>query len=170
MTGSISTARRGLLALSVFVVVFSVHFAWLTLFETQARWMSLDGTATSPVRLYLESQGYWLGFSDGLALAFAAHALRRYREERSCAAGTLAIGGVTLSGFLGVAGCYLLGCCGSPMLAIYLTVFGAAFLLLAKPLVAALTVVSVVGASCWMNRSRRCAAIPAPEDVERGPR
>ena len=38
------------------------------------------------------------------------------------------MGGITLSGFLAVAGCYLLGCCGSPMLAVYMSLFGVSFL------------------------------------------
>jgi hypothetical protein len=59
-----------------------------------------------------------------------------------------------VSGFLAVAGCYLLGCCGSPMLAVYVSVFGAHFLPLTKPLVAVITVLSIVVAWWWMNRAR----------------
>lgn len=72
-----------------------------------------------------------------------------------CAARNLAIGGVTLSGVLAVAGCFLLGCCGSPMLAVYLSLFGAAFLPFAKPLVAGLTAASLVAGWWWMKRRER---------------
>ena len=75
------------------------------------------------------------------------------RFERSYgAARTLAIGGVTLSGFLAVAGCFLLGCCGSPMLAVYLSLFGASFLPFARPLVAGVTTITIIVGWFWMNR------------------
>ena len=40
-------------------------------------------------------------------------------------------------------GCFLIGCCGSPMLAVYLSLFGAKALGLGKPLMALVTLVSV---------------------------
>lgn len=110
-------------------------------------------------RSYLGTQSYWLGLSYAMSLTFAVAMFRRYREERRAAARNLAAGGVTLSGFLAVAGCYLLGCCGSPMLGVYLSLFGAAFLPFLKPLVTALTAVSLVGAWWWMGR-RRAAPVP----------
>jgi len=71
----------------------------------QARWASIPGAGTSSwLNRYIETQGYWLGYSYALSLAFAAAALRRYREERFCSAKTLAFGGVTLSGFLALPG------------------------------------------------------------------
>jgi len=45
-----------------------------------------------------------------LAPEALATALRRYREERFCSAKTLAFGGVTLSGFLALADCFMVGC------------------------------------------------------------
>ena len=95
--------------------------------------------------------------------SFAACALRRYRERRLCAARNLAIGGVTFSGFLAVAGCFMLGCCGSPMLVVYLNLFGAAFLPLAKPLMAGVTAVSLAVAWWWLTRRERLTAPPVPE-------
>jgi hypothetical protein len=68
---------------------------------------------------------------------------------------------VTFSGFLAVAGCFLLGCCGSPMLAVYLSLFGAGFLPFAKPLVAALTTLSILGAWCWVSRRGTGGTAPA---------
>jgi hypothetical protein len=104
------------------------------------------------MQLYLQTQSYWLGFSYALSLTFAVYAFQRYREQRQGAAKNLAIGGVTFSGLLAVAGCYLVGCCGSPMLAVYLSLFGAAFLPFAKPLVALVTSISILGAWWWLNR------------------
>jgi hypothetical protein len=106
----------------------------------------------------METGAYWLGYSYTLPLAFAAAAFRRYREGRFCAARNLALGGVTISGFLAVGGCFLLGCCGSPMLAVYLGLFGTSFLPFTKPLVAGLTTASVLVGWLWMRRRDPAAA------------
>lgn len=152
--------RRALFPAGVFVAVAAVHFVWLGLFperdRAQDRWVAVvSPVGASWLHRYIETQGYWLGFSYALSLAFAGAALRRYREERLCAGRNLAIGGVTFSGLLSVAGCYLLGCCGSPMLAVYLSLFGASFLPLARPLIAFLTIIFISMAWWRMSRLRR---------------
>ena len=155
--------KRSILPAVVFVVVFGVHFIWLGLFpegrEIAAQWaLPTDMPSPSWWQRYVETESYYLGFSYAVSLAFAMWALRRYREERLCGARTLAIGGITFSGVLAVAGCYLLGCCGSPMLIVYANLFGATFLPWAKPLLALATLVSVGLAYGWvMRRSRRRA-------------
>jgi hypothetical protein len=151
--------QRALLPVGVFLAAAVAHYVWRGLFPEQAAaqagWAAVDvGDDPSWLGHYIEAQDYWLGFTYALSFAFAATALRRYREERFCAARTLAIGGITLSGFLAVAGCYLLGCCGSPMLAVYLNLFGATFLPLAKPLVAAFSTISILAAWFWMHYAR----------------
>ncbi len=168
MTGFKQKLRRFLLPLGVFLGVAVAHYVWSGLFPevdpAQARWASPVGSAASWLHRYLQTQGYWLGYSYALSLAFAAAALRRYREERFCSGKTLAFGGVTLSGFLALAGCFLVGCCGSPMLVVYLSLFGAGFLPLAKPLVAVVTTLSIIGAWWWMNRHQ-----PSPDPAPAGP-
>ncbi len=149
---------RATLPASVLLAVWIVHFVWLGSFPesnaSQRQWASLEGIIeVSWWQQYIETQSYYLGFTYGLSLAFASVALRRYREQRLCQARNLAVGGITLSGFLAVVGCYLLGCCGSPMLAVYMSLFGARFLPLAKPLIAALTAVLIGVAWWWMNRA-----------------
>lgn len=54
-----------------------------------------------------------------------------------------AAGSIILVGVLMATGCFLIGCCGSPMLGIYLGIFGAKTLGIGKPLMAAVTVLSV---------------------------
>jgi hypothetical protein len=151
-----SRVRRLLLPTATFFVVLAVHYVWTGLFPErdpeQDRWLSVPGAERSWLRSYLESQSYWLGYSYALALSFAVVALRRYQEHRLCAARNLAIGGVTLSGFLAVAGCFLLGCCGSPMLAVYLSLLGASFLPFARPLVAGITTITIVAGWFWLSR------------------
>ncbi len=152
--------QRSLLPIAVFAAVMGLHYVWTgrslegacideTLPNGQTVCHELSGWSA-----YVESKSYWLGYSYGLSLAFAGVALRRYREQRLCADRNLAIGGVTLSGFLAVAGCFLVGCCGSPMLGVYLSLFSASFLPWAKPLVAGLTTVMIAASYWWMrNRS-----------------
>jgi uncharacterized membrane protein (UPF0136 family) len=159
MTALGQKLRRFLLPLGIFLGVATVHYVWCGLFPevdpAQARWASLPGAgASSWLKRYLETQSYWLGYSYALSLAFVAAALRHYREERFGSAKTMALGGMTFSGFLALAGCFLAGCCGSPMLLIYLNLFGVRFLPLAKPLVAGVTTISIVGAWWWMTRHK----------------
>lgn len=168
--------RRVTLSVVVFVSVFALHFLWLGFFPERATAGagqrpaadcadeaccendSITGAKASLwLKRYTAGQHYWLGYSYASSLTFAALALQRYRERRLCTARNLALGGVTLSGVLAVLGCYLLGCCGSPMLPIYLSLFGAAFLPLAKPLVAALTTLSLLAAWWWLRRQERRA-------------
>ena len=143
----------------VFLGVVGLHFGWFAYFGPQTRWLSLDDdTSGLPIRTYLESQELWLGLSYALSLGFAAFWLGFYREQRFCSARTLTVGGVTLSGALAVVGCYLLGCCGSPMLAVYLGLLGPSFLPLTGPAVLALTASSLAIACWWMKRVARHSA------------
>jgi|EBPBio282013_DNA_FD.fasta_scaffold11240_3 hypothetical protein len=149
--------RRLLLPLFVFVTVGFIHFVWSGVFPernaTQDRWQTVvTEESVSWFNRYWETQSYWLGYSYALSLAFVAVAARRYREQRMCAARNLAVGGITLTGFLAVAGCFLIGCCGSPMLGVYLSLFGASFLPFANPLIAVLTT-ALIAASYWWMRS-----------------
>lgn len=156
MTLILPKLRRMLLPASVILAVLLIHFTWVGIFPErnaiQDQWIAAPASRASWFSRYVESQSYWLGFSYAVSLGFAAVALRRYREGRFCTARNLAIGSVTLSGVLSVVGCYLLGCCGSPMLVVYLNLFGTAFIPLAKPLMFGLTALSVSIAWWWMNR------------------
>lgn len=161
--------------LVVFVLVWTAHYLWVGFFPeqnpAQSQWVTVAAGDVTWWERYIAAQSYWLGFSYSLSMAFAAHALHRYQRDRNCAGGKLALGGITFTGFLAVAGCFLIGCCGSPMLAVYISLFGAAFMPLAKPFVAAITTVSI-GASwlylhfhrpaqCNCSEFACCSEIPA---------
>lgn len=162
-----SLLQQALLPAATFVLVMAVHFLWLGLFPerdpAQVRWLAV-GPAANPSwwAQYVENGNYWLGYSYALSAAFAAAAFRRYRAEPFCIARNFAIGGITFTGILAAAGCFLIGCCGSPMLAVYLNLFGAGFMPLAKPMVAALTTVSLLGARQWMIRRTQSTATSSP--------
>jgi hypothetical protein len=163
--------KRAILPVVVFVVVAGAHYTWAVTFSRECQNCSSEEecAAASPLQAYIQTQSYWLGMSYGLSLSFAAYALQRYRERRMCAARTVAVGGVTLTGVLAVVGCYLAGCCGSPMLAVYLSLFGAAFLPWAKPLIAVLTVIMIAAAWLWMRRRERLQECCDSKPVEQPP-
>lgn len=157
-----SVRRRLILTTLVFAGVLLAHFSWFALQGPHTRWVSLDGEPPLPLAFYLESGSVWLGLSYALALCVGVAWLDRYREERFCSAQTLTIGGATLSGSLAVAGCYAIGCCGSPMLGVYLSLFGASFLPFTKPLIFVFTASSLGATWWWMNR--RTTPTPATSD------
>ncbi len=171
--------RRGLLPLAAFLLVVAAHFVWLGLFPerdpAQDRWVAV-ASERSWIREYVDGQSYFLGYAYGLSAAFAAIAVRRWRERGEGGARKLALGSLGASGLFSVVGCWLLGCCGSPMLGVYLSFFGAAFLPFAKPLVALITTVSIAAAWWWMSRRARteaactgaacgCEPEPAPKPI-----
>ncbi len=139
----------------VFVVVFAVHYLWLGFFPEQdplqSQWLTLP-SENSWFQTYIETKNYWLGYSYGLSGAFASAALRNYFSSPCWKSKTFAIGGVTFSGLLAFTGCFLIGCCGSPMFVFWLNLFGAAFIPFAKPFVAFMTTISIAAAWIWMSR------------------
>jgi hypothetical protein len=153
---------RRILPVFVFLSVFVAHALYSGFWAraAPAGWADLDvsSSAVGPLGLlaYWRGQDYFVSFSYALAAAFAAWALSRCISSRG-REGTAgaAAGSITLVGVLMASGCFLIGCCGSPMLAVYLSLFGAKVLGLAKPLTALITVISV-GCGYWCL-SRRFA-------------
>ena len=150
--------RAIILSFFSFLAVYAFHFLWLGFFPeedpAQAQWVLLPVQKTW-LETYLESGAYWMGYSYGLSAGFIVFAFRRYLLNRCRTSARFAIGGVTLTGGLAVAGCFLLGCCGSPMLIVWLNLFGAGFLPMAKPLVAGMTTLSVGAAWVWMHKREK---------------
>lgn len=105
---------------------------------------------------YITEQDYLLGISYALGAAFSAWALAQYLKTRQAAMAAGAAGSITLVGVLMAAGCFLIGCCGSPMLGVYLGLFGAKALGIGKPLMAAVTALSV-GWGYWFLRRKLSA-------------
>jgi len=100
---------------------------------------------------YFSQNNYMLGISYGLAVAFTSYAIMKFSQSKKCASIGLA-GGLTLSGFLYAGGCFLLGCCGSPMLSVYISLFGIQALGFRKPLVLFFTALSVGAGYIWLRR------------------
>lgn len=153
--------RRALLVGAlVLVAVLCAHAAILVWRDQHAasQWVTLASRAHSSVfRQYLERKDYYAGYSYGLAAGFTAFALTLSLRRRRRALGGVA-GGFTLMGVLYGAGCFLIGCCGSPMLAIYLSVFGGTILGFLKPLMALITTAAVLVSGIIVVRRSRAAS------------
>jgi hypothetical protein len=142
----------------VFAVVFAAHFGYHAWQEARiaSQWVTLESVERpSALARYVERQDFYLGYSYALAAAFTVFAVLLGVQQRRRQVGGI-LGGVTLIGGLYAAGCFLIGCCGSPMLVVYLSLFGASFLGVIKPIVAAVTTLSIAVASIYVvRRSRR---------------
>ena len=153
--------KKILLSLGAFVVVLALHASYFVLQgkKLAERWVMMNDT--NYLQLYVERSEYLIGASYALAIGFSVFALLRFLETRKKGFAGL-VGGITLTGVLYVAGCFLLGCCGSPMLAVYLTLFGSSFLGFTKPLTFGLTFASIVVGYIWMERK----SVPEPDCCE----
>lgn len=139
--------------ISFFVVLF-IHFAYSIwqIIETVDKWKQVN--EINPLWQYFARQDFFLGFSYALTAAFTAYAVTSFLEKRKRGI-TGTIGGFTLAGILYFGGCFLTGCCGSPMLTVYLSLFGSSFLGFTKPLTAGLTTISVILGFIWVGRNNK---------------
>ena len=96
-------------------------------------------------------RNYLLSASYAIAASFTVYAVFRFKENAAYSASGI-VGGVTLTGALYVSACFLLGCCGSPLLAVYMGAFGSHFPGFSKEIVLAVTVISTVFGYVWMQR------------------
>jgi hypothetical protein len=139
-----------------FVVVFLGHAFYLR----QQAAMPTEGWADVGVGqgglwgfdFYMQAQDYYMSFSYALGTVFAVWALMKYLIVRQAALAAGAVGSVSLVGILMGAGCFLIGCCGSPMLGIYAGLFGAKTLGVGKPLMALVTLLSVSFGYWYLSR------------------
>ncbi len=146
----------------VFMAILAGHFLYVTrnvsTSSGNGQWATYEFEQPEESRLarYLGPGEYWLGLSYGLAGAFAAFCLGRALRMRreSLAAST---GGLALSGLIWAGACFLTGCCGSPMLPIYVGILGPRFLGITKPLTFALTILSMlIGYRLMRRRGASC--------------
>lgn len=138
------------------MVVFISHLLWSVTIPYAG-----DGSAwTLPTPMvdrilsHLGGDGLWMGASYALAAAFIVHVLGRFRREREramagAAGGTLVVGGIYAFG------CFMLGCCGSPMAVVWLSLLGGRYANLGGVFLFLLTLLST-SAGLWMlNRKAK---------------
>lgn len=158
---------RKVLPIVTGLIVFGAHIAWYVLFpEANASgWGNVTPLFSDSLRTYFTSGAPWLGASYALSAAFTAYALLIFRENRRKAAAG-AVGGLAAMGALYAVGCFALGCCGSPMLPIYLSLLGGKLIGVGGPVMFGLTLLSVGIGFLILRRRARCVCEgPCAEDV-----
>jgi hypothetical protein len=145
-----------LLAPLVFVGVYAAHAFYLShmVAAPMEGWANSELINTGFLGLgpYLQAQDYYTGFSYALGAAFVAWAIGRFLRSRQAAMAAGAAGSITFVGVLMAAGCFMIGCCGSPMLSVYLGIFGARALGIGKPLMALVSLISVGVGYLYLSR------------------
>jgi len=143
-----------LFTLVAFFAVLAVHIAYFAWAAMQAHSVWVQPEDAGWLTNYISNQDYMLGISYALAGAFTVYAFLRLseRHERGIVG---MLGGVTLTGFLYFGACFFTGCCGSPMLAVYLSVLGPSFLGFTKPIILMITILSIAASYFWMERKAR---------------
>jgi hypothetical protein len=139
-------------------VVFIGHVLYLRYLTSapQKDWADNFNPSVSFWQSYMISQDYFVSFSYALSASFAVWATARfvYFRRRSAAVG--AFGGISVVTLLAAAGCFLVGCCGSPMLPIYVSLFGSNAAGIGKPLMALISLISIGGGYFYVVRRPEC--------------
>ena len=154
-----------------FVAVFLGHVLWLY-YRTSMAQKSWADNFDQPGNFwshYLIGQDYFVSFSYALSASFAVWATARFLHFRRQSAAIGAFGGVSLVMLLAAGGCFLIGCCGSPMLPIYVSLFGSQAAGVGKPFMALISLISIAGAYLYMKRRSPCDCLdqdtcPFPEN------
>jgi hypothetical protein len=147
-----------LLGTITFVAVFVGHALYLRYLASASQkvWADNFNPSASFWQTYLIGQDYFVSFSYALSAGFAVWATARFVYSRQRAAAVGAFGGVSLVTLLAAAGCFLIGCCGSPMLAVYISLFGSKAAGVGKPLMALISLISIGGGYLYVVRRSEC--------------
>jgi hypothetical protein len=147
-----------LLGIVAFVAVFVCHMLYLRYLAIapQKGWVDNFNPSVSFWQSYMISQDYFVSFSYALSASFAVWSTARFVYFRRRAAVVGAVGGVSLVTLLAAAGCFLIGCCGSPMLPIYVSLFGSKAAGIGKPLMALISLTSIGGGYWYVVRRSEC--------------
>lgn len=124
-----------------FLFILLVHF-YVTdyaVYKVASQWE--DVSLKAYIVEHFTNKNIYLGYSYAVAGAFATLCLLNLIT----ASGGIkqSIRGITVSAILGAVICFMSGCCGSPMLAVYLSLFGSAVIGVMKPITAAVTTLSI---------------------------
>lgn len=150
-------------------MILIIHFLWVSHdLEPNSIWADSIQLSEQPqlsgYDLYFRDGEYFLGLSFAGAIAFTVFAISRVKtDQKKGFIGVL--GGTSLSAGLYTFGCFLVGCCGSPMIVIYAGLFGSSFLGFTKPLIFAVTALSIAFAYWRMTKLPKgeCCSPSNPE-------
>ena len=142
-----------------FILVFLIHglYSLWEIRQATHQWVQISNV--SLLSLYFSRQDYFLSLSFSLTGSFTVYAILKFIENRREGISGIA-GGITWAGILSVGICFFSGCCGSPMLAVYLSLFGSSLIGFTKPLTAIITTISVIVGYIWMKRSSKAVCSP----------
>ncbi len=146
---------RVVLPLLVFVLAVAIHF-WLfasAQAQTAGQWAVQQHY--DPVAGYIATQEILLGISYALMAAFTSYVALLFFAHRAKLSQLGASAGFTAA--LYAFGCFLIGCCGSPMLAIYIGFLGPSFVGVSKQIVLGVTMISVAYGYMSMAKFRKPA-------------
>lgn len=101
--------------------------------------------------IYLRNQEYYLGFSYAVSGAFSVFAFMKFNQCRGKAIG-VGLGASVWAIALWSIGCFLAGCCGSPMWIVYANLFGISILKIPKWSIAIMSLVMVILGYLWLRR------------------
>jgi hypothetical protein len=146
-----------LLAAVAFVAVFVGHVLYLRYLAIAPQKDWADNFNPSDFwHSYMVGQDYFVSFSYALSASFAVWAGALFMYSRRQAAVMGAFGGISLVTLLSAAGCFLIGCCGSPMLMIYVSFFGSSAAGIGKPLMALISLISIGAGYLYVVRRPEC--------------
>lgn len=134
-------ARKIIITLSTFIVVFILHIVYFRFTEGACQ-------DTSWFKRYINEQEYFLGISYASSVAFVVFSFLKFKENRGKAL-KAALGGGFFAIILWFL-CFLFGCCGSPMLIVYLNLVGISSLKIPKLTLLVITIVVIVIGYIWL--------------------
>lgn len=152
--------RKTIISLFTFIVVFILHIVYFKTAEG-------DCGGIWWFKKYINEQEYFLGLSYALSITFAAFAFLKFKENRKRAL-KAAFGGGFLAVILWLL-CFLFGCCGSPMLIVYLNLIGISSLKIPKFVLLGMTIIFIgIGYIWFIKESPRncCNGKPCKEGPE----
>lgn len=135
-----------LIPILTFISVFVSHILFFKIinfgcFTENADWFTA----------YLRLKEYYLGFSYAISVAFAVFAFMKFKACRGRSIGAGVGAGVWVA-TLWTLGCFLVGCCGSPMWIIYFNLFGISVLKIPKWSIAMMSLVMVFVGYLWLRK------------------
>ncbi len=140
--------KKVILLLAVFIVVLMSHLLYYKTTES-----SCAGSAW--FQKYISEQEHFLGISYALSFTFMVFAFLKYKEDRKNAL-KAGLGSGLLAVLLWFS-CFFFGCCGSPMLIVYLNLFGLSMLKIPKLALLIMTVIFIgIGYFCCLKKPSKC--------------
>ncbi|MDD2733645.1 MAG: hypothetical protein PHF56_06860 [Desulfuromonadaceae bacterium] len=137
--------------ITVFIGIMALHLIYSVI---------LRGSACGPqptVLSYITNGDVFLGFSLAVGALFTCCCLRRFSYTRSRGAVAGAVGGTAAITGVAAAGCFLTGCCGSPMLIVYAGILGFQGVEIPKWGIAVVTTVLTGFSWWWLTRTGKCS-------------